>query len=187
MSSEIVSLFISLYSPVFISLYLYFQIFFFFKTGLNFLNYFLLNLFSSFFPWFFGPYFFNSYYSFLIPLGFFFQNQNLRKTRFLLASFLTSLGGFPRWVSLVSLSPLTKMVLEPKIFYEIGFLRSQTYFLQLKIEIFKTGKLKKIPEILNTFIKELLMETFPGSSLSFHSLFSTRFPESPLQNFFQIS
>ncbi len=76
------------------------------------------------------------------------------------------------------------MVLEQNILWNWFFLRSQTYFLQLKIEIFKTAKLKKIQEILNTFIKSFLWNFSASPPLQFTLYFNSSTPPS---KFHQIS
>ncbi len=124
MSSEIVSLFISLYSHVlFLSIStftsLFFKLFKFLNTPLK------LFLFLPCFL----TYFFNLYHHNQLAFS---SNQTL-DTALLPPPHL--LGEF-QVVPLLSLSPLTKWF---RTKYSMKwFLRSQTYFLQLKIEIFKT-------------------------------------------------
>jgi len=97
----------------------------------------------------FLTYFFNLYHH--QSTGFFFK-PHPRHSSFASSSPPWRISsGFPCSLYLLSLNGF-----RTKYSMKLVFLRSQTYFLQLKIEIFKTAKLKKIQEILNTFIKSFL-------------------------------
>jgi len=97
----------------------------------------------------FLTYFFNLYHHNQLA----FSSNNPRHSSFASSSPPWRISsGFPCSLYLLSLNGF-----RTKIFYEIGFLKvTNIFFSSLKIEIFKTAKLKKIQEILNTFIKSFL-------------------------------